>query len=350
MRHIPVTPSNSPFGDRMVAYTPSSTNSVPAKSINRISNLIQSKRPKICIVRGEGIGDVLMTTPSVHELHLLFSGNIDITYATNTTYLNGALPKTLLYNPEITKVVDRNTIDESDFDTVISLQCPAIGHEVPLAKPINRIDIFARHIGFKTVSDPTPKFFLKQEEVSAASEWIFRNGLFSKRLVMVHLAASSEHRSINDTKIRSVITRLSQSYGLKLIIIQHSSDKLSDLVWENVPGSIVVKDRDVRELAALMVHCDLLLCPDSAMLHVAGALKIPTVSLFGPTDPRARVNHYPNAVAIWGGEGLGGHPHWYEGCPFGNMCWKTITEEAILSACISQLNKFNKKNILGDLI
>jgi ADP-heptose:LPS heptosyltransferase len=39
------------------------------------------------------------------------------------------------------------------------------------------------------------------------------------------------------------------------------------------------------ELVALLARCDLFLGGDSGPLHVASALGIPSVSVYGPTDP-----------------------------------------------------------------
>ncbi len=42
----------------------------------------------------------------------------------------------------------------------------------------------------------------------------------------------------------------------------------------------------IRQLAALMQRASLVLTNDSASLHLAGAVGVPVLALFGPTDPR----------------------------------------------------------------
>jgi len=37
--------------------------------------------------------------------------------------------------------------------------------------------------------------------------------------------------------------------------------------------------------AALLQQADRFLCNDTGVMHMAGALRVPTVTLFGPTDP-----------------------------------------------------------------
>jgi ADP-heptose:LPS heptosyltransferase len=38
---------------------------------------------------------------------------------------------------------------------------------------------------------------------------------------------------------------------------------------------------NLRELVALIQRCDVLVCNDSGPMHIAGALGVPTVSVFG---------------------------------------------------------------------
>ncbi len=325
------------FNTRMQPYTPYSADLNPKKKIHQINQLIKTGRPKICIIRGEGIGDVIMTTPAIHELKNQFGGNCEITYATNLQYLDGALPAVLKNNPDIANIIDRANIDESDYNCVISLHCPAIAHEVPMAQPINRIDLFARHLGFNQLKNPVPRYFMTTGEYEAGSDYLYRNGFSGKKTMLVNLFASSPHRSVAIHTVRNALNRLYTEHKIHSLIVRHSSDASTEIAWDNIPGSHFINDMPIRELGGLMSHVDLLLCPDSALLHLGGAIGVPTVSLFGPTDPRARINYYSKAVAIWEGEKLGGHPHWYQACPQKGLCWKLITEQQIVDSCVSHI-------------
>ena len=58
---------------------------------------------------------------------------------------------------------------------------------------------------------------------------------------------------------------------------------------------IQVQGLDVRRAFALASGCDVLVTPDSVFFHLAGALDLPCVGLFGPTDGRVRGQDYPRA-------------------------------------------------------
>ena len=49
---------------------------------------------------------------------------------------------------------------------------------------------------------------------------------------------------------------------------------------------VIGPDLDLRGLAAVLAHLDLLVTNDSGPMHLAAAFGVPCVALFGPTDPR----------------------------------------------------------------
>ena len=50
--------------------------------------------------------------------------------------------------------------------------------------------------------------------------------------------------------------------------------------------------------AALLQRSDRFLCNDTGVMHVAGALRGPTVALFGPTDPALWKPPAPEGVVV----------------------------------------------------
>ena len=335
--------------NRLKSFSVSAANQHPPKRIQRLRELIKSKSPHICILRGEGIGDVLMTTPIIDALVDSFNKEVEITYATNTQYLDGALVKTLKYNPNVHHIIDRDNLDEAEYDIVINLHCPAIAHEKPMAPPINRIDLFANHAGIK-LDKKLPRFFLQEEEIYQGSSYLNQISYSDTKRIMINLISSAPSRSLLTNHLYYALSELG-NLGYQLLIVQHYTDHASIKQYNSLPGAIAIVDKDIRELASVMVNCHLLICPDSALLHLAGALSFPVIGLFGPTDPRARINYYPTAKAIWGGKDLPGHPHWYEKCPCNNLCWNNITKDLIVNTSLGILNtsKINH-NIITELI
>lgn len=311
----------------------------PSTGLSRIRRLLKTREPHICIVRGEGIGDVITTTPTVRALKQQFD-KVRITYATNTKYLGGALVEALKHNPNIDQIIERELINEVDYDLVINLQCPCIHHEKRGNAPISRIDLFARHVGVE-LTDPRPQFFIQEKEIEDGESLL--GPLTTEKLVLVQPSASTKRRSIDHRVVKQAITALYKDHGVRSVILTHSSDWATDTLWDNTPGGCVLKDLNIRGIAGVMVHCDLVLCPDSSILHLAGALDIPTVAMFGPTHPDARINHYKNAVEIWEVRGMAPCPCWYEHCPISETCWSRVTPEIITNKCVEHIGNRDKK-------
>ena len=63
-------------------------------------------------------------------------------------------------------------------------------------------------------------------------------------------------------------------------------EKLIRRVAEGAGGRAVPADWPLEELAALLAASDAVIGNDSGLTHLAAALAVPTLALFGPTDPR----------------------------------------------------------------
>ncbi|MBN1593366.1 MAG: glycosyltransferase family 9 protein [Candidatus Coatesbacteria bacterium] len=64
-----------------------------------------------------------------------------------------------------------------------------------------------------------------------------------------------------------------------LEVLSHLSDHETDRVFLAPPS-------DIPLLCAILAACDLVVSGDTSVLHIAAALKTPTVALFGPSDPK----------------------------------------------------------------
>lgn len=63
-------------------------------------------------------------------------------------------------------------------------------------------------------------------------------------------------------------------------------------------GIVSFVGKPLRELASIIAQLDLMISVDTGLLHLAGALKTKTFSLWGPSDPRRTLKHYSDAYYI----------------------------------------------------
>jgi heptosyltransferase-2 len=95
---------------------------------------------------------------------------------------------------------------------------------------------------------------------------------------------------------------------------------------------IVGHDGDVLEMTAALSQCAALITNDSGPLHVAAALDVPSVSIFGPTDPDRTVIAGASRVVR---RTLACQPCYQRECPLGHHgCMNDISVDEVLSAAV----------------
>lgn len=74
-------------------------------------------------------------------------------------------------------------------------------------------------------------------------------------------------------------------------------------LFEGIDGTVNLIDRtkSFRDLIPIVEHSSLVVCPDSAVMHLAACFPhVPVISLWGLFHPRDRVQYYPNHTAMTG--------------------------------------------------
>jgi heptosyltransferase II len=98
---------------------------------------------------------------------------------------------------------------------------------------------------------------------------------------------------------------------------------------------------DVLDLAAAIAHCSLVITNDSGPLHLAAALAVPSVSIFGPTDPARTV--IPGASRVIR-QSLACQPCYARQCPLGHhRCMSEISVDEVYTAAIGLFNEVDGK-------
>ena len=83
---------------------------------------------------------------------------------------------------------------------------------------------------------------------------------------------------------------------------------------------------DLATGLALACQARLILAPDSAFVHLAGARGLPCVGVFGPTDGDLRTRAYPRSVAVSRRAELPCMP-----------CWRNQATPCMLTGAVSSL-------------
>jgi len=103
-------------------------------------------------------------------------------------------------------------------------------------------------------------------------------------------------------------------------------------IRQQAPGSHMIPSASLRQMAALLARCRLVVTNDNGPMHLAVAVKTPTVTLYGPTDPlcwNPGGSQHP-AVQVEGLSCLGCN---LNVCPFEHECMRQVAPDKVFDIC-----------------
>jgi heptosyltransferase-2 len=104
---------------------------------------------------------------------------------------------------------------------------------------------------------------------------------------------------------------------------------------------IIGQDGDVLHLAAAISHCSIVVTNDSGPLHLATALAVPSVAIFGPTDPGRTV--IPGATRVVR-RPYACQPCYKRECPLRHhRCMTDIEVDEVFGAAVGLFNEIDGK-------
>jgi len=136
-----------------------------------------------------------------------------------------------------------------------------------------------------------------------------------------------------DTRYIETINRLRlEGFDVVLLTSPREREQAERIATTCNGVPMIGHDGDVLELAAALSHCAALITNDSGPLHVAAALAVPSVSIFGPTDPERTV--IPGASRVVR-RTLACQPCYQRQCPLGHhRCMAEVSVDEVFFAAV----------------
>ena len=290
----------------------------------------RGSKQRLLITRAMGgIGDLLMMTPGLHAVRKRYPG-ATIHFAIPRRYF-----PLLAGNPDVELMdIDDRSLDPRMYSTWINLSdCPAARIESRTSPKVRttRIDAFASAMGIGPIGrlsmNHRPRYFLTDAEKAFRREYWKRHGLAGRQVIGVQVRADETYRDY--PHMDNLISYLSKIASVMVFDVDGDN--------RHYPDSVVrIAGQPLRTAFALASGCDVIVGPDSAFIHLAAALEIPCIGLFGPIDGKVRTKHYPRCTFIDIRDELGCLPCWRNEkipCKLTNMrhsaCMANITVERI---------------------
>jgi lipopolysaccharide heptosyltransferase II len=138
-----------------------------------------------------------------------------------------------------------------------------------------------QHLG-KPIRERQPRLNVSEEELQVAKILLEARGFNSGDfLVGVHPGARSVNRQWGEANFAEVAQRLVEQFPVKIIWFQEPGQHAPPPTGNKV----VPLSLPLREFMAVLSQCSVFLCNDSGPMHIATALNVPVVTVFGPTEP-----------------------------------------------------------------
>jgi len=142
-----------------------------------------------------------------------------------------------------------------------------------------------------SISDAVPKIYLNESDRTWGSDFWRRKGLTAEersRLIVIHPGSGSRKKVWPLERFVDLIHYLETHLRSKTVIVlgpaegREIQDGLEGM-GEGAP--LLVKGLSLLQVASVIERCRLFIGNDSGISHLAAALGLPTVTIFGPTDP-----------------------------------------------------------------
>ncbi len=138
--------------------------------------------------------------------------------------------------------------------------------------------------------------------------------------------------------------RLAEQFQAQILIIGGPKERaLAETIQEGMRHQAILMTgkTTVREMMALISQCDLFISNDSGPMHIASALRIPQVAIFGPTNAKATYARGPSDVMLQ--KEVDCAPCRHRICPTDHRCMKGVTVDDVSEAAGKQLNRHRKR-------
>jgi ADP-heptose:LPS heptosyltransferase len=255
----------------------------------------------LVLVRNGGFGDLLFLTPLLRYLDEKYKP-AGLAVACGRRY-HGVL----LHNRNVRRIFTY-PIKLKDFVSYDYQLCYEGTLETSTDADLHAVDLMARHAGVADVGDRRLVYDVEPALARKAKN-ILRHELKVKpgdAAVGLHLRASSPIRTYPLESSLLVAAALGAA-GARVFLLGAEGDwektvgrRTSPAVeFENV-DNLCGRFRTMDHTAAFLSRLDLLVGPDSSLVHFAGAFEVPTVALYGPFPGAVRTKYYPRCITLEG--------------------------------------------------
>ena len=314
-----------------------------------ISQYLRHRKKIVIISRLGALGDIICTLPLCEEIRKRHPGTllvfvvmrdykkmmalasvVDEIYAAKSWIWPFSLPSyykipgivQAIYNPKTTD--ERLPKDGAQTHLVDDL-AESCGLTIPASQRQPRLSV-------------TPELIKKaQSKYGIAAD--VANG---RSVIGINCGRSWPVRMWDAGKWQALVDKIHADYNA--VILQFGLTLGDQDEYEHLRGVKLLSNYlQSDELVALIAGCNLIISIDSGPIHVAGAVGVPVVGLFGAVNPKYRLPPDSRASGVFSNvpclfcHHAKPKTHWQTGCPFDIRCMKELGVQTVFDAVKSML-------------
>jgi len=322
---------------------------------------------RVLVIQLRRLGDVVLSTPLVEDLHAAFpDATIDFLVGAHAAPLLDGLPnlhERIVYDPAHAGSM-RRLVRARAYDWIIDVQSNPRTALLTLLSgaPVRvgwRVTGWGRAYTHRLARAGRPPEYVVRERqrllelvgvpvspraarlcVSTAERRAAESALRTlgapegtPRVAMV-LSAGESAKEWSPERFAEVAAAL-EAEGTMPVLLPAPGDEAKVAGFRaHTAAGIIADARALRPCMALMASCSVVLSADTGPAHMAMALGVPTVTIYGPRPPVLWNPGRADTLALWAGEEGCCHR---DRCVLGNACMAAVTAAQVLDTLHSLL-------------
>ncbi len=195
--------------------------------------------------------------------------------------------------------------------------------------------------GHEEIKKRDPYLVLTSNERAEARIFLKSLGVLTSRLVIginPGAAYGTAKRWLPD-RFAEVADQLGERYEAEILIFGGKFEiEIAKKIQQQMksPAVVLAGKTSLRQMMACIKTCGLFISNDSGPMHVASALNVPQVAVFGPTNPQASFSQGEYDIMVQNKVDCA--PCRHRICPIDHRCMEGLSVESVFKAAAIQLN------------
>jgi len=310
---------------------------------------LRHRQRAVILRRINALGDVVCTFPMAAEIRRRHPGRLFV-FVTSMDY-----KKTVLLSRTAAAVYGARAWDflpAAMFGLVEKIYAPQTADErtAKTGTQQHLIDDLAQSCGL-TVTQRQPRLFPPPELIKATQSKYGLTKAVAKGQWIIGISCGRTWpvRMWDAAKWQQLINQLHAEYDITFLQFGFTQGPGATDEYDRIQGVLPMTQwLQPDELVALVASCRLLVSIDSGPVHVAGALGVPVVGLFGAVNPLYRLPPESPAVGLFADipcrfcHHTTPQGHWQSGCPHDIRCMKELDVEPVFQAVKTMLRNLDQ--------